>query len=404
MDAETAARQPRIAFVSGLGFGGATTFLCCLAGEIVRRRIPVIIISPERENAFAADFKTSGVEVVLHDDRRMIFEDRMAAMLQRLAAFQPTTVISCLGQGAYEILRYLPEGVRRFAMIHTDHPTVYAALAPYAAHIDDIVGVSRQITTRLEGMEVFHTASKRYLRHGITVPQDFQPREMHNRPLRLLYFGRLSNGQKRVYLFPTILAGLKQAGIPFQWTIVGEGDQRATLEHAMHSNVPGQKIIFADSVSYHQVPALLQNQDVFLLASDAEGLPLSLLEAMGHGLVPVISNLESGVREVVDSSNGMLVEVNNLEGYAQAIIYLHNNRPELAAKSAAAHARVQVEFSVEAMADRWLGVLTQSETRKVSWPPRPTIHPPKELSKRAWFRPAWRPLRRLLKTMAPSKP
>ena len=404
MDAASAARQPRIAFVSGLGLGGATTFLCCLAGELVRRRIPVILISPEKENAFPADFKNSGVEVVLHDDRRTIFEDRMAAMLKRLADFQPTAIVGCLGQSSYEVLRYVPSGVRRFAMIHADHPSFYRALAPFSDYLDDIVGISSQITARLEQMEVFRSAAKHYLRHGVVMPRQVPPRGAHDRPLRLLYFGRLTNEQKRVHLFPTILAGLKQAGIPFQWTIVGEGNQRAILEPAMQSNVPGQKIIFSDPVSYHEVPALLQNQDVFLLASDYEGLPLSLLEAMGHGLVPVISDLESGVREVVDSSNGMLVAVNNLEGYAQAIIYLHHHRSEFAAKSAAARARVQAEFSVEAMADRWLSVLTQAETRKVSWPSRQRILPPKELSQRLWFRPVWRPLRRLLKTMAPSKP
>jgi glycosyltransferase involved in cell wall biosynthesis len=270
--------------------------------------------------------------------------------------------------------------------------------------LDEIIGISRQITTRLERMEVFHAALKRYLRHGVAVPQHFQPREINDRPLRLIYFGRLINGQKRVHLFPAILAGLRKAGIPFQWTIAGEGDQRANLERAMRSDVPSQQVTFLDSVPYTQVPGLLERHDVFLLASDAEGLPLSLLEAMGHGLVPVISDLESGVREVVDAGNGMLVPVNEVEGYAQAIIYLHQHRRELAAKSAAAHARVQAEFSVEAMADRWLRVLSQAEVNQVSWPSRWRIHPPKGFSTHPLFWPAWRPLRRLLKAMAPSKP
>ena len=61
---------PRIAFISGLGLGGAATFLCNLAGELVRRNVPVIVVSPEKENAFASDFQAAGVKVVLNDDRR----------------------------------------------------------------------------------------------------------------------------------------------------------------------------------------------------------------------------------------------------------------------------------------------------------------------------------------------
>jgi len=359
----------------------------------------VIIVSPEKENAFGAEFQAAGVKVVLHDDRRMIFEDRMNGILHTLADFQPTAVISCLGQGSYEVLRYLPAGVRRFAMIHSDHPSFYDGAAPYAEHMDEIVGISRQITTRLEQMEVFPTVLKHYLRHGVAMPQPFQPREINDRPLRLIYLGRLANEQKRVYLFPAILAGLQKAGIPFQWTIVGEGDQRANLECSLRTDVPGQQIIFGEPVPYTQVPFLLEKQDVFLLASDYEGLPLSLLEAMGHGLVPVISDLESGVREVVDESTGLLVPPNDVEGYARAIIYLHYHRSELAAKSAAARARVQAEFSVEAMTDRWLRVLSQAEVKKVSWPSHWHIRPPKALSKQVRFWPAWRPLRRRLKAM-----
>lgn len=403
MDAEPADRQPRVAFVSGLGLGGATTFLCYLAGELVRRSIPVIIISPEKENAYAADFQASGVKVILHDDRRMIFEDRMDAIMRTLADFRPATVISCLGQASYEVLRYLPAGVRRFAMIQADHPMFYEAVAPYAEHIDGIVGVSRQITTRLEEMDVFRTALKLYLPYGVAMPPHFQPREINDRPLRLLYFGRLVNDQKRVHLFPAILAGLQKARIPFQWTIVGEGDQRANLERSMQSDVPGQQITVSRAVSYTRVPGLLHDHDVFLLASDSEGLPLSLLEAMGHGLVPVISDLASGVRDVVDASNGILVPINDVEGYAQAIIHLHHHRSELAAKSAAAHARVQAEFSVAAMTDRWLRVLFQAQIQKASWPSRQHIRPPKDLSKHPCFWPAWRPLRRLVKAIAPSK-
>jgi glycogen synthase len=115
---------------------------------------------------------------------------------------------------------------------------------------------------------------------------------------------------------------------------------------------------------------------VFLLASDAEGLPISLLEAMAHGVVPVVSDLESGIRDVVDAGNGLLVDVDDTEGYARAIIHLHEHRDELAAKSAAAHERVKKEFSVEAMADRWLAALPPMKTVMEPWPKRWRITAP----------------------------
>jgi glycosyltransferase involved in cell wall biosynthesis len=148
------------------------------------------------------------------------------------------------------------------------------------------------------------------------------------------------------------------------------------LEANLKAQAPGQTIIFAGSVRYAEVPALLREHDVFLLTSDYEGLPLSLLEAMGQGLVPVVSALKSGIPEVVDNSNGLLVAVNDVPGYARAIVQLHAGRDLLAAKSFAARVRVKRDFSVAAMTDRWLAVMPAPQGSDEIWPKRWHIQGP----------------------------
>ena len=138
---------------------------------------------------------------------------------------------------------------------------------------------------------------------------------------------------------------------------------------------PNQTISFPGPVSYTQVPELLRTHDIFLLASDFEGLPLSLLEAMGSGLVPVVSQLPSGIPEVVDNSTGILIPTDDVSGYARAIEHLHQHRAELATKSAAARARVKNEFSIAAMVDRWLTVLPKTSPPNERWPANPKIQP-----------------------------
>jgi glycosyltransferase involved in cell wall biosynthesis len=389
----------RIAFVSSLGLGGATTFLCNLGGELARRKIPVLVVSPEIENPMASDFEAAGVPVILQNQRRMIFEDRLEAMLRDLAEFRPTAVVACLGPASYEVLRYVPPGVRRVAVIQADHPMFYDAVMPYAGCMDDVGGVSATITGRLEKMAAFRTVTKYYLPHGVAMPQPFHPRPPGDQPLRILYHGRLTNPQKRVRLFPEILAGLQKADIPFQWTIAGDGDERDNLKQLMPSARADQQVVFPGALPNAQVPALLANHDVFLLASNAEGLPVSLLEAMAQGVVPVVSNLESGIRDVVDETNGILVDVDDTAGYARAIIHLHQNRDELAAKSAAAHARVQKEFSVAAMTDRWLAVLPPMKSAMEPWPRRWRITAPLTANNPRRFSWPMRVLRRMAARM-----
>ncbi|MGZ5247769.1 MAG: glycosyltransferase, partial [Flavitalea sp.] len=49
--------------------------------------------------------------------------------------------------------------------------------------------------------------------------------------------------------------------------------------------------------------------DLFLNVSESEGVPVSIMEAMSAGL-PVIATNVGGTREIVDGSNGVLVNKN----------------------------------------------------------------------------------------------
>jgi glycosyltransferase involved in cell wall biosynthesis len=362
----------RIALVTGgTLLGGSTTFLINFAGELVRRAVPVEVISFEKENPMASDFERQNIPMLCLDNRRVIFEDRLKIILQHLARFQPTVVISTLGSVSFEVLRYLPQGVFRVGMAQTHDPAIYAGMANYAPWMDSIAVVSQTMKQAVAAMPEFGRMPVAYLPYGVpmrgnteSIGRDFSG------PLRILYLGRLSQEQKRVRLFPEILRQICGHGMPFHWTIAGVGEERTFLETNLKTRPPGQTVSFTGPVRYAEVPAILKQHDIFLLASDYEGLPLSLLEAMGQGLVPIVSDLESGIREVVDGTVGNLVPVNDVSGFARAIIHLHEHRAELAAKSAAARERVQREFSVAAMTDRWLATFPVGESVIEPWPER----------------------------------
>jgi hypothetical protein len=139
----------------------------------------------------------------------------------------------------------------------------------------------------------------------------------------------------------------------------------------------------------------LDSHEVFLLVSDHEGLPLSLLEAMGHGLVPVVSNLASGIPEVVDRECGILVEPDKIDDYATGIIWLSKNRSVLAEMAQKATERVRRDYSVEAMTNRWLLLLDRLHKRDgENWGVLPKITGPLNHDS-PWFREPMRTIRRL---------
>jgi colanic acid/amylovoran biosynthesis glycosyltransferase len=386
---------PRLAFVTGgLAFGGSTTFLCNIGGELIRQKVPVLILSLEKLNAFSSDFSRLGVKVVTQDDQRNIFEDRVRGTLTALSEFKPTAVISCLGAHSYEILRYVPHGIARGAMIQADAKGFYDGARIYGQFVDAIIGVSPEIQRSVSTMPEFRHARHLFLPYGVPIPDKWTPRRLQpGAPLRFLYLGRLLRGQKRVHIFPEILKDLTQSGIPFVWTIIGDGPEFRFLQETLKPNRPAQEVRVLPGVPNEAVPEIMAQNDVFLLASDCEGLPLSLLEAMAGGLVPVISDLESGVRTIVENDAGIRVRTDDIKGYAAALIRLYNDPATLEQFSRNARLKVEKEYSTRAMTDRWLLAFPGSDASG-QWPSPSRFKVPLGFNP-LHFSPPLRPLRRL---------
>ena len=368
----------RIAFVTSLlDVGGSTTWLCDLAGELLKRGMAVRVFSLKENHPLAAEYRERGIEVVVQNDRRLIYEERLLATLEAVSDFQPTVVVGWTGAPAYEALRYVPQGIQRIGVLHSDFPPVYEAAKPYEPSMDQIAVLSpRMVEASLASFQC-PPDKIRLIRLGVEIPEAAGHRDRDDaEPLRILYLGRVQQEQKRVLLFPEILRHLSATSMPFVWTIAGDGSERAQLEELMISKNPAQVVRVIGGVAYSKIHALLQEHDIFLLASDYEGLSHTLLEAMGQGLVPVVSDIPSGMREVVDGTTGVLVDVNDVPGYARAMHWLHSHRPEMAVMSQAAAQRVRDQFSIQVMTDQWLAMVPSQPSAVASWPRKFTIKRP----------------------------
>ena len=159
--------------------------------------------------------------------------------------------------------------------------------------------------------------------------------------LHLVFLGRLASG-KGVHDLPEIDRRLEQAAVPVRWTIIGDGPERERLAAALPAS---QRVRYATPPSNEEVLQLCAEGDVFVFPTRFEGFPVALLEAMSTGLVPVASDLPSGIPEVVDETTGFRVATGDVAGFAEAIVRLHGDRAMLERKSAAACARAQ-DFDV----------------------------------------------------------
>lgn len=91
---------------------------------------------------------------------------------------------------------------------------------------------------------------------------------------------------------------------------IGDGAERSLLEQYAIDNGMSEQIRFLGSVPNAEVYLRLAESNIYILMSNNEGLPISIIEAMRVGL-PIISTKVSGIPELIyEGSNGFLLNPN----------------------------------------------------------------------------------------------
>lgn len=164
--------------------------------------------------------------------------------------------------------------------------------------------------------------------------------------------GRMTEQKGHVYLLEAIPAVLKEVpNARFLW--VGDGPLRAMLEEKAEQLGVRQMIEFTGT--RHDVPALLDTMDLFVLPSVYEGLPTVVLESIAHG-VPVIGTQIAGTSEIiVHNQTGWLAQPRSPQDLAKWIIYAAQ-KPQQRLRIARAALDALQEFTIERAAEKYLAV------------------------------------------------
>ena len=388
------------ACTGSLGIGGSTTFLLNLGKGLRELGLPLHVVTMEEENEMSDDFSRAEIPVHIVPRRGTIFEDRIRLSYLAAAPLRPRAVLSCLGSESFEILRVVPTGTVRLGIIQSDDPRPYRMTRYFAPWLDAIVGVSQSICGNLKNDSAFANVRIEHIPYGISFgPVVVRTPRDTDKPIRIIYVGRIIEEQKRISRVVDLCRLLAARGIKYEFTIAGSGPDLPAARAALQDV---KEVRFLGEVSNSEVPALLRSHDIFVLLSDYEGLPLSLLEAMGQGVIPVVSDLQSGIREVVSDRNGVRISVGDVAAAANAVISLAASPLKFAELSASASETVRRKYSAQQMAERYVGLISHLAKAPGAWPEDVQVSPPMMLGHQWLYRGLARRLRRVLQRVRQS--
>lgn len=402
---------PRLIFPLPQGevLSGVTTWTWRISAALVERGWDVAVVThrpPDGARLLPLPWR-QGVHVVrtdlpaLHDDASNMLTVALhyAEALNEVRSTAPSILFSGLNDLSYAaclgLWRLRKPDIRLVGWCHNDSPYDYATAAYYAPAVDLLGAPSRRIADRLADRLGPELAERILcLPHAVECP-DAPPQHapLKDRPLRILYAGRLENEQKRIGDVPAIVHRLAALGVPCELRIIGDGAERARIESQIESlNRRGVRAQRLDPVAPDRLDEHYAWADVFLLTSQYEALCLAMYEAMAHGAIPVVSRA-SGIEDALtDGHDSRLFAIGNLEQAADRLRSLAAAPQQLVDDLRhAAWSCVRNHHSMANYADELSARLTRllSAPSPAEWDEtRPVLMPPGGLADPAPFRTA----------------
>ena len=151
-------------------------------------------------------------------------------------------------------------------------------------------------------------------------------RNIKSGPLKLIFLGRHDKA-KGVYDLHRIDKLLKEKEVVVSWLILGSGQETETLKKDWSTNT---NVEFSTPETYAQLISLIEQCDIFVFPTKFEGFPVSLLETMSTGCIPIVTDLPGGIQEIVkDGITGFKCPIDDNDKFAEKISFLDSNRESL---------------------------------------------------------------------------
>ena len=254
---------------------------------------------------------------------------------------------------------YLPRSLASVIRVPMMTRGAYVPTRAVEQHVNRIIAVSDRILDDLTQRYGVDKKRVETIYHGIDLtPFTNAIPNRIDRPVEMMYAGRLWDLDKGVFLLPPIMQQVLKSHPDVRLKIAGEGSDKEELIRRFNEVGAMPSVTMLGSLSYADLCAQYIKSDIFILPSRFEGCGFAVLEAMAAGCAPVVADIRGSLRVLVDNGQaGCLAIVGDAKSFATHIEALLDNPDELLRVRVAARERVQQHYALDRMAQQYATLL-----------------------------------------------
>ena len=145
-------------------------------------------------------------------------------------------------------------------------------------------------------------------------------------------------------------------------SIIGEGGEFSKLESSIHDLNLQNRVQLLGKIDNNKISQFLLTADIFIQASDYEGLPHSVLEAINYE-VPILSTEAGGCKDLLnDGERGFIIPMPpDKKVIAENISFIIKNKAEATKRADEAKAFINKNYNFLVQANQYMKIFQQNE-------------------------------------------
>ena len=298
-----------------LCMGGAETMCENLTNALIKSGVDVTVVSLySKKTPISERLEDQGVKIIYLGKRNGL-DLSMVGKLKKVFKEEKSDVIHTHNNTMqYAIPAAILSGVKR--RVHTVHSIAQKELGKFARKAASIFYRRHNLTPVALSETVKKTVQEVYQLPAEKIPVVFNGVDLNKCVVKtdyssgdiftIVHVGRFANEKNHIMLVKAFCAFHKQVKNS-RLVLLGDGENRTKIENCIKENLLEDCVELAGIQPY--VYGYLGAADIFTLPSHYEGIPLSLIEAMGTAL-PIVATRVGGIPDMVkDGESAILVDV-----------------------------------------------------------------------------------------------
>ena len=342
--------------IPNLGMGGAEKICETLTYELVNLGHTVTVVSLYNEQTIITKRLTdNGVNVVLLNKKKGLDLNCVKELKELYKRIKPEVIHTHLYAFKYAILSTLFSNIK---IVHTVHSIASKERDKKALRL---FGKLKRVTIVGLSSEVANTIANEFRIERGNIPIVFNGVNLEKCIVKknyelscdktIIHVGRYSIPKNHIELLKAMKIIHSQYP-EWKLMLVGGGELKEEIQSFIAENNMTEYIV-EKGVTDNVYP-LLSKADIFVLPSIYEGIPMTVLEAMGTAL-PIIASKVGGIPDLLNKNNSLLIENLTAKTIADNIQIMIQSK-ELREKLGCQALADSIQYSSRKMAQKYIEI------------------------------------------------